>query len=114
MGNQSTTELPPPLKKEQICKYAYSSVPRFCIIISTFCDGNSEDNSIYCRRRSEEPRSLLSITNEEWIYWQWTEMTTLSDPERIFVRGRRRTPAEMAEEIRNIELIAKYKMDKEK
>jgi hypothetical protein len=54
-------------------------------------------------------RSLLSITENEWITFRWIEITCVGDSERMFLQAGHRTPSEMAEEIKNLDLIKKYK-----
>ncbi len=37
---------------------------------------------------------LSEITRKDWIVYQWIETTAMNDPERTFMRGEERTPAE--------------------
>jgi hypothetical protein len=36
-------------------------------------------------------RPLLSLTREEWRRYEWLDVTTLGDGERMMLRGRERT-----------------------
>jgi hypothetical protein len=41
-----------------------------------------------------EPRPITEITKDEYIAYEWIEVTSLTDLFRMFVRGRERTPEE--------------------
>jgi hypothetical protein len=39
-------------------------------------------------------KCLSEITRQDWIAWQWQEITSLDDEDRRFMRGQKRTPDE--------------------
>lgn len=41
-------------------------------------------------------RTMLTIRRDEWVAWDWIEVTEFKDSERQFIRGRERTPDEGA------------------
>jgi hypothetical protein len=59
-------------------------------------------------------KKLSEISREEWISYQWADVTQMGDSERVFLRGYQRTPDEMynammeweeTEEFRNRPII---------
>ena len=59
-------------------------------------------------------KKLSEITRNEWIAFQWIDVTEMGDEERIFNKGYKRTPDEAAqaqiewdetEEARNMAVI---------
>jgi hypothetical protein len=40
-------------------------------------------------------KRLSEITREEWISWQWLDVTQIGDEERVFLKRFQRTPEEM-------------------
>ena len=59
-------------------------------------------NKNHSKPKSNPPRSLLSISQKEWVDYKWEEVTTVGDPERYFVRGHLRTPPERASMIKDM------------
>ncbi len=39
-------------------------------------------------------KKLSEILRQEWIVWQWEEITSTGEEDRVFGRGYRRTPDE--------------------
>src|SRR5690348_8787801 len=55
--------------------------------------------------REMERRALSTITDHEWITYEWTEITRIEDCDRYYGRGPRRLPEDAADMARNIDAI---------
>ena len=51
-------------------------------------------------------KRLSDIIKREWIKYQWIDVTTLSDPNRMMLRGLERTPDEGAQALMEREMFA--------
>lgn len=54
-------------------------------------------------------KGLSQITREEWVTYQWIDVTQMGDEERIFMRHYKRTPDEMAQAMMDWEETEEFR-----
>jgi hypothetical protein len=58
-------------------------------------------------------KRLSEITREEWISWQWLDITQMGDEERVFLKRFQRTPEEMYNAMMEWEETVEFREVKE-
>jgi hypothetical protein len=54
-------------------------------------------------------KKLSDITREEWITFQWVDITEMGDSERIMLQRFQRTPDEMCQAMQEWEETAEFR-----